>query len=691
MTSRDQALRELVEEFRRVALDRLARINVLWIELEREPDGPADELLRELHTLKGEARMMGFPDVAVVAHHLEDLAGWARERRFVVPREVGDLVMAASDAATRLLDPEAPPIDVPALARRFAAVLAQAPGPELEPEPEREPPEVALRPEAFLRVGTAAISSFSEGTASLRARSRRTARLVRRLHELVQVGPARAADVLGEVLPLAQALREELEEADLLVGELDAQARDLRLVPIATLFERYVRVVRDLGREHGKDVAVEVRDAGVRVDKAVLDRMAGPLAHLLRNAVDHGVETADERVAAGKPAAGTIVLSAEGGGGRVTLSVADDGRGVDPGRVRGRAVELGFLDEEEARDLDHAGALRLLFRAGFSTTRAPTETSGRGIGLDAVKRDVERVGGSVRLRAERGEGTTVQLRLPASIALTGVLVVRIGGDRYALPNAAIAAVASVPAAEVREVHQRPMLPFGGELLPLVDAGAILGRPQPLGAVVRAVVVDDDERVALAVGGWEQDLDAVVKPLGELEAEAPLFSGACALEEGELVLVLNPAVLLARARGQDRRPAPASEELPAERGQWRVLLAEDSAITRSMLSYVLADLGYRVVPAQDGQDALEALARREVDLVVTDIDMPFLDGIELTRRIRADDRLRRLPVVILSTRGGAEDRRRAAEAGADAHLLKSEFSEATLRDVLAQQLGRGARP
>jgi len=742
VTAEERARRKLLDEFQRTALDRIARVNVLWIGLESDPrdEATAEELLRELHTLKGESRMMGFSSVSSLTHRMEELALSVRQQGGAPPQELGDLVMDASDAVCRLLqqpgEPSPPAVELSGLRARFDRILGPAgdDGDAERPAPAPAPPEATGRPpppeqsgawpdEDFLRVDASRVAAFAEATFELRVRARRASRLARQLAELVAAKRARLAEVersdarpgmygpgmygpgarveradprrpllaelLAELLPLSEELVQETEDSELQLVELDAQVRSLRLVPIAALFGRYVRVIRDLGREHGKEVTAQVRDAGVHLDKAIIERLAGPLVHLFRNAIDHGIESAEERAAAGKPRVGCISLSAAPRDGMVALTIADDGRGIDPDRVRARAVELGLLGEAEARAAETSAILELVFQPGVSTRRAVTETSGRGIGLDAVKREIEHLGGHARIHSDLGRGTIIELQLPISIALTRVLVIRLGDARFGLPTAAISAVVSAGSDNLAEVHHRPTLRIGDEQVPLVELGWILGQAVPRTEPIQAIVAGETgRRIALAVSGWEGDQDVVVKPLGELLEAARLFSGACLLESGELALVLNPAAVTAQALDAGRsagwgiHPLPAD---PAPRRKHRILFAEDSAVTRSMILPVLGELGYHVVAARDGKEALELLRERGADLVLTDLDMPVVGGVELIRRVRGSETWSKLPIIVLSTRGSEVDRRRALEAGADDYLIKGESWEATLREALRRGL------
>jgi CheY-like chemotaxis protein len=276
-----------------------------------------------------------------------------------------------------------------------------------------------------------------------------------------------------------------------------------------------------------------------------------------------------------------------------------------------------------------------------------------------------------------------------SVALTRVLVIRLGDARFGMPTAAISAVIAAGAGDVAEIHQRPTLRVRDEWLPLAPLGGILGQPAPRTDAIRAIVIGDDaRRIALEVSGWEGDQDVVVKPLGELLEAARLFSGACLLESGELTLVLNPAAVMAQALAADRGGGWAARWHPPEpvsRREHRILFAEDSAVTRSLILHVLVELGYQVTAARDGKEALELLRERGADLVLTDLDMPVVGGVELIRRLRSSEIWGKLPILVLSTRGSEADRRRALEAGADDYVVKGESWEATLRQALRRRL------
>jgi chemotaxis protein histidine kinase CheA/ActR/RegA family two-component response regulator len=682
MNPSDRAQKELLEEFQRTAAERIERIDAAWVAMESGSSAPSvsEDLLRELHTLKGEARLMGFSEASLLLHAMEELVLSVRGKP--AGAEIGNALLAASDAVATLCRGAAA-VDIAGLTSSLerltkpsegsAAAVSVAPLPARPAEP-----SVSSR-EDFVRIEAALAARLADATGEAVLAHSRYAHLCVRLRDAL-------GDVAPEAAALLDRLGDELYSGSVAARELELSARTLRLVPLPPILRRYVRAVRDLSGELGKPARTAVSDADVAVDRRVVDALAEPLLHLVRNAVDHGLEPAAERARAGKPTEGRIALSCERRDGGVVVVVEDDGGGVDLDRVRRRGDTLGLV--AAGRTLSDAEAMALLFAAGFSTRERASQTSGRGVGLDIVKRRIEALGGSVRVSSTRGRGTRFELHVPISLALTRALVIETGGLLCAIPQAAVEGVLTVRGADLEVVHQSRTLSFRGERVALAELSAALELPAgPARDSIAAVVVRSEEQhVALAVDNWRGDAEILIRSLGELLSHSDLASGACVLEGGELALVLNPARLVARALGEIPLVRRAAE-LDAQKSRTKsILLAEDSAITRAMVARLLRMLGYDVREAADGAQALRALEVQDVDLLLTDVEMPNVDGIELIRRVRAQDKLRRLPIIVLSTRGSAEDKQRALRAGADAYLVKTEFSEQVLRDALARQLG-----
>ena len=535
----------------------------------------------------------------------------------------------------------------------------------------------------------------------------------------------RLAHALGAADGLPSDAADELSAGERMLGELKDSAVGMRTLPVSMITGPLPRAIRDLARTIGREVEFTVVGAETELDRVILESLSEPLTHLLRNSVIHGIESPDERERAGKPACGHIELRALPRGGPVEITVCDDGRGVSPEIM------------EEAR---HEGSLAdVLSRAGFSTAGEVTDLAGRGVGLDAVKAHVHSLGGRFEVTSEPGRGMAVSLLLPVALALLKVLLIQRGGAVYGLPIAGVEEVVTV--AVTTTLQGRVGLDLRGRSLPVADLAAVIGADAPpLPPRPPALVLTADGRwLAVACDALLGEEEVVVKPLGPLLAGVSGYLGAAILGDGRIALLVEPGALIRGHRRAARgglsgparavtvsRPAtdggsvaatapggpvasgwPAAFGGPAPFGAtaasgWpaatpppaattepaKILVVEDSFIVRELQRCVLESAGHHVVTASDGREALEALSNdEEIELVVTDLEMPRLGGLELTRAIRADEQHPSLPVVMVTSRGSEEDRRLGMEAGVDAYIDKQGFQQSALLATIDQLLGR----
>lgn len=725
MNSAEQKVLELREEFQCSAKEALRKLNLTWIELEKAPDNEevANDLLRRLHSLKGESKMLGFEHVSRVAHHTETLVITARKCGGNAISLVGDTVLAAVDAMELLVDVDAaapPPVDVASLLRQIDKTAAEintgssgagaSPGANAGASaeasagasPGASPGLASKLPHAdaddYLHIKFATVNELAEASSELLLAQARFEHLLHSLQHLDADlegyhprDPERFAPLKSRFGELVRALEDNTHENGLRARAYELQARQFRLVPIRPMLQKYIRAVRDLSSALHKKVELVINDRDIIIDKQVVERLAEPLLHLVRNAVDHGIESPNAREAARKPAQATLTISAEQGGGQVVLTVADDGAGVDTIKVRQRAMEVGMLGPEAAAALSEDAALALLFVSGFSTRDKVSETSGRGVGLDVVRKEVEAVGGTVRIRTVRGKGTTFELRVPVSVLMTRMLLIDCAGVQLALPSIATLGAQTRSATPLEHVDNRECVRFRGEPVPIVDLSSLIGcaaEDDTTSDLPLVLVQHEEKRVALSVSAWRGEGEFLVKPLDAFFSRVKMFSGACVLPDGGVALALNPAevVLSALAAAPRLRDAYLQQRQRPRRP--RIVLAEDSAITRSMLARILSSFGYDVREAENGRRAIEIFDAEGCELMLTDIEMPEMDGVELVRAVRSRAEGKRLPVIVLSGKGSDDDKRRAAEAGADAYLVKAEFSESSLRTTIASRLGRG---
>lgn len=693
-----------------------------------------DRIFRAIHTVKGSARMLGFEAVGRLAHAVESVLDELRKGRRELDRAGADLLLHSGDAmlslSQALIAGETPPLNTEALIARLLPESTTADAPASAPAPAVPPPSDAApaapaQPErpahrqtvrvrvdrldrmlnlaGELVVSQQVFGNHADQLQALQQISRRQERalqalsdeldrlrfsatqrqaLDQRLTALQQTH----ADVQKLVQRQAERFERHINQHEHLVRDLEQEVMAARLLPIATVYAGLPRAIRDLAAVTGKELHLELHGETTELDRKVLELINDPLLHLVRNAADHGIEAPEVRKAVGKPARGTISVSAEATGGDVQVIVGDDGRGIDPQRVRERAVQLGLISAEAAARLTDLEALDLTFLPGLSTAAAVSSISGRGVGMDVVRANINELGGQVRLESQPGVGTRVVLSLPLTLVTTRVLLVRVGRTMFALPATGCRGTIWVYQQQLRTLEGRPTLEVEGRTLsvqPLADAIGIGGEPQTRNQPRRpAVLVGNQQRmIAFTVDALLDEREVVVKPLGPLFAAQRVYSGAVQLGDGSLVLLLNPTILT--QEGVQRPPAAAP---PLAQQRRRLLVVDDSFTTRELIRSILSSAGYDVQAAVDGADALDKLRARPYDLVVSDVEMPRLDGLTLATQIRSDPQLTSLPVVLITSLASDEHRRRGLEAGAQAYIVKSQFNQDGLLEVIRQLLG-----
>lgn len=656
---------ELLGTFREEAARRLDEIDATLVAIESdassEPGATSGEvigsLFRNVHTIKGSASMVGLDQLSEVAHATENILAVVR-RTGVFPPSLADPLLRASTAMRAQVNGE----DVPTatVTSELAATMAALSG----DEPEEVTPVAVPAP----RAASAAHSTVA-GQRSVRVQPEKIDHLVDLVGEALQEG-RRLAHALGPEAATREDITDPFGAGVRTLRELQATALELRTLPLATITGSMPRAIRDLARAAGKDVGLTVRGANTEFDRAILESLADPLTHLLRNAVAHGIEFPADRARAGKPQRGQVELRATPRGSQVEIVVADDGRGVRPEAAE-RARREGSLAD-------------VLAAPGYSTAARATELAGRGVGLDAVRGYAHSLGGSFEIRSEPGRGMEVILLLPLALAAKDVLLFERGGSVFGIPLSAVEEVITV--AGLVTMRGRPSTIVRGRALPLTDIAAVYRtQAPPLGPRPPALIVAVSGReVAVACDALIGREEVTVKPLGPLLSAAQGYMGAAILGDDRIALLIEPARLVADCQQVLAPPGPAPEETTAP----KVLVVEDSFTVRELQRGILETAGYRVVTARDGRDALRILARdKEIALVITDLDMPELDGLGLTRAIRAGQARASLPVVIVTSNGSEQEQLKGIEAGADAYMVKRNFSQHALLSTVERLVGQ----
>jgi two-component system sensor histidine kinase and response regulator WspE len=471
------------------------------------------------------------------------------------------------------------------------------------------------------------------------------------------------------------------------------EALACRMRPFEDGMGRFGRLVRDLARDLGKQARLEIVGTSTSVDRDILEQLDAPLGHLLRNAVDHGVETPDERLLAGKPAEAVIRIEARHNAGLLHVSVIDDGRGIDLAALRTAIVQRGFTDEPTAARLTDAELLEFLFLPGFSMKGSVTDVSGRGVGLDAVQAMARQVRGVVRAMVREGGGTEFQLQLPLTLSVVRALLVDIDGEAYAFPLATVVRALQLPRDRIEVIEGRQHFAFEGEQIGLVMAHQLFDSAEPdlQGESIAIVVVRDAHNsYAVVVDRFIGERELVVQPLDARLGKIPDIEAAALAEDGSPILVIDVVDLIRSIEkltslGRLRHLRHDAREVAGPRRK-RVLVVDDSLTVREVERKLLVQHGYEVEISVDGMDGWNAVRGGQFDLVVTDVDMPRMDGIELVTLIRQDHRLAATPIMIVSYKDREEDRRRGLEAGADYYLAKSSFHDTAMLQAVIDLIG-----
>ncbi|MFZ5594508.1 MAG: response regulator [Pseudomonadota bacterium] len=702
-----------------------------------------EALMRAAHSIKGAARLVGLQAVVQVAHRMEDGFVAAQQGKIALKAEYVDVLLRGVDMISGIAVRDAgwevhPPaydellsgldtlLQGGEVAKRqvTAPPVAQAPAAPV-PVPASSPAkDFEVTKDRVLRVSADQLNRLMglAGEAMVEARWLRPhaesmLRLKRRQVEMVKVlddlrealeSGQRRDQMLEQVRAaqrkiadsrefLAQRMAE-LESFDNRLNNLSWRLRreviSSRMRPFADGVHGFSRMVRDVARSLGKEVQLDIGGQETLVDRDILDKIEAPLNHLLRNAVDHGIESPEARIKAGKPAKGTLRLFAYHHAGMLSIVLEDDGQGVSLERLRKKVFERGLVSPEMAANLSEQELLEFLFLPGFSTRDNVSEISGRGVGLDVVHDTVQKMRGTVRIMSQPGKGTRFHMQLPLTLSVVPALLVEIANEPYALPLARVDRILRVEAAGIESIEGCQFVGFGNHRIGLVSAAQVLdmqGVPEKGDEFSVVVLGDRDERYGLAVERFLGERDLVVHVLPPRLGKVMNVAAAALMEDGSPVLILDVddmvhSIRKIAAQGQLSRVAGDTDAVQSNGHSKRILVVDDSITVREVERTLLESLGYRVDVAVDGMDGWNAAREGHYDLVISDIDMPRMDGIELVRMIKQDPHLQRTPVVIVSYKDREEDRRRGLNAGADYYLTKGSFHDDTLRQAVHDLIG-----
>jgi two-component system chemotaxis sensor kinase CheA len=718
--------------------DRIQTLTAVILQLEeRVSQAAIGSAARELHSLKGAARAVGASSIEQVAHAVEGAV--VAVRGGTRPDQLWfDAIYAALESLDALRDD--PAADISKLIANLVAVTPEAPATlptpitsmrvalpndriqaAATPAPEQNSVRVALgKLDALLtESGELSVSHLriAQRLNDLRSLQRQLERWQRewsksrpgraRLRRAKGQTTARDGDALlhfadrsdDEIHTILQRARELVADLSQNTSQLGAVADaisqevlSIRLLPAGTVFMPLERLVRDLSRQTGKDARLVLSGTDTEIDRRILDELRDPLMHMVRNTLDHGLELPQDRLQSNKPSHGTLHLAAVQRGDRVQITVEDDGRGLDVEAIRQTAIRRELLTAERAEQMDAPSLIDLIFHPGFTTRTSVTEISGRGVGMDVVREHVRRLGGDISVRTTPGAGTCFTITVPLTLATTRVLLLEDAGQKFAVPSSNIERTGRVRSADMHRIEGRRTIQVDGRPVPVIELAEVLQRRD----VERSPATDEwrpffvlpqgDRAVALLADQLIDETELVVKSLGSPLTRVKHVTGAAVLGTGAVVVILNPADLIKSALGNlEASPrVPIHHVAPlADAAPRRVLVVDDSVMTRTLERTILESAGYTVIVAADGVQALQLLNETTVDAIVADIEMPRMNGLELTAAVRQDERWRHLPIVLVTSLDTPEQVERGAAAGADAYIVKGRFDQ----NDLLQTVGR----
>jgi len=717
------------------ARDHIARLGEGLDALAREPSDRENinSIFRSAHTIKGSSRMLKLIPITDTAHQLEEVLGALRDDSLRYSPELGRLLYRGIDGLSALVERLAEGGELPAVDESLCHTLALAakgesigvqpdksdddfsspdilgaqmsginnmpdlPGPNIEPKL-KAPDTVRVKMDKLDEL----IKLMGEVISS-HARSRQRLIDIREIERMdFEAASATGADktmLKAHLHRFALTLRDDVLAQELLINELHSKALIMRMLPLSIVFDPVGRMVRELADSVGKDIECIVSGSEIELDRQLIDKLSDPVLHLLRNAVDHGIEAPAVRQAAGKLERGRIILSAHQDGSWVVVEISDNGGGIPIEAIREKAVRKGFVAEEKAGALSEQEVIDLIFLPGFSTSSIITDISGRGVGMDVVKRCImDDLQGMVSVENRPGAGTTFMLRLPLSLAMMRVLLVEVGGIPFGFSAQYVSELLRIPQSEILNVAERRAVIIRNEFVPVVSLEDMLRIPlhhirktsqgKKQDGLLLLVVRVSSEKLALIVDELLDEHDRVIKPLPKHMRRLTMVSGMVTTGKNELVDILHVPTLLEMARSargevllHRKETTPGASSTPL-----RVLVVDDSINTREIEKDVLEAYGYLVTLAEDGLDGLRKAQQEEFDAVLTDVEMPNMDGFTLTERLRQDNKYRDKPIIIITSRNNEEDKRRGIQVGADAYIVKGDFDQGNLVDILRVLLG-----
>lgn len=723
-----EEFQRLLDIFKEEGLEYIQRLGDGLLKLEKDPKDIAvlEDIFRYAHSLKGAARVLGLSEIAKVAHDLESTFSLAKEGKLAITPERIDTLSHGIDAVKSLITKGAP-ADVKEVRDNN---IPKAADEELSEKMPTLKPGRRASDKQFLntiRVSTEKLDSLMNQVGELLVSKMRFEQRLEEINSLIvlyedlvkglnrvkrnnlrlnMVGKADKGgrrygvyeekngivndlieDLIGfndEMMRFSSMLYENQIDLDLVTNALQGSVKNIRMLPLSTIFEAIPMMVRDLSRRLNKKVSFKIQGEGIELDKRILEGLKDPVVHLITNCIDHGIEATEERRMVGKDEEGLINVAVAAKGSFIEINIEDDGRGVSVEKIKEKAVKRGIVTNDMLPNLNNEQIINLIFEPGFSTSEIITDISGRGVGMDVVKKNVEELNGMVFIQSDLGKGCKTIVRVPFTLVTVMVLLIEVGDEVCALPETAIDRLLNIKEGDIFTIEGSAVFRCDEDIIPINKLSYALGfqkeREKKSGEEYPVIVIGHGEKkVAFIADDFIKEEEVVIKTLTFPLAKVKNVAGAAILGDGRIAIVLNPVDLIDSARGVESIPIKRAEEKEVIKKS--VLIVDDSITTRILEKNILESSGYNVTLAVDGVDAYNKLHEGEFDIIVLDVQMPNMDGFSFTEKVRSAKEFKDTPIILLTSLESDDDKRRGIEAGADAYIVKRTFNQDNLLETI----------
>ncbi len=640
-----------------------------------------DGLFRAAHTIKGASQGLGLVEIGEISHQLETLFSEFKSGVIKVNTDIFNAIFRAMDCMKESMQGKLKNTP-PSFDLKDVLEAIKGTSKKTEKIKEKMGDQSSLFNET-IRVSLTKIDTISALSEELQGLKLRNDDLIDRLESTlteISEGNTEIQTILSE---LWRSMRDNNTELGLSIGSLQENIRVMRLVPVSVMLHPLMRTVRDIAQRLEKQVSFTTKGDEIEIDRLVLENLKDPLIHLIRNAIDHGIEDPSMRKKNGKSDEGNISIEINEESGRVLISVTDDGMGIDEKRLKEVAVSKNMISPEEAQKLNHKDALNLIFMAGLSTKSIITDLSGRGVGMDVVLHNVHKIKGTLSLKSQIHKGTTVTISVPLTLATDRGMLIKLSGQTFIIPTVSIWRILNLTTEDIHSLEGKKVLHLNNEAIAVYNLAEILKletqKVEPGQQISVLILYLGVSKIAFLVDSIISEREIAIKSLLPPLSKSQFISGATLSGRGDVILVLSPTDIIAAAQKTKVSGIEIKKEL--QNKKTKILVVEDSITTRTLEVDILLNRGFDVKSAVNGVEALEMLRKESFDLVITDITMPVMDGFELTEKIKKDEKLKDIPVIMVTSLSKESDRKRGVEVGANAYIIKNQFETKALLSLI----------